>query len=275
MQNITLNNGATIPQLGFGVWQIPDDQAYTAVSRALAAGYRHIDTARVYGNEEGVGRAVRDSGLAREDLFLTTKLWIDDQGYDQTLRAFDAGLKRLGTDYVDLYLLHWPTPGRDQYVESYQALEKLYADGRAKSIGVSNFTERTLTRLLDETGVVPVINQIELHPYFAQGAMRALDARHGIATEAWSPLGQGGELLGEPVLARLAERYGKTPAQIVLRWHLQLGNVVIPKSVTPARIEQNIDVFDFELSEADLHEIAALDRADGRIGWDPDVFNSL
>ncbi|MGP4002307.1 aldo/keto reductase [Streptomyces sp. 8N706] len=274
MQHVTLNNGTTIPQLGFGVWQVADDQAYTAVTHALAAGYRHIDTARIYDNERGVGRAVRDSGLAREDVFLTTKLWNDDQGHDAGLRAFDASLERLGTDYVDLYLIHWPTPEQNLYVETYKALEKIYADGRAKAIGVSNFTRRTLTRLLEETGIVPVLNQIELHPYFSQEEMRALGAEHGIATEAWSPLGQGGALLAEPALARIAAKYGKTPAQVVIRWHLQLGNVVIPKSVTPSRIRENVDVFDFELTAGELGDIAALDNG-GRIGPDPDTFNLL
>ncbi|MFD5441824.1 aldo/keto reductase [Streptomyces tendae] len=275
MHHLTLSNATPIPQLGFGVWQVPDDQAYTAVTAALHAGYRHIDTARIYDNEAGVGRAVRDSGIPREEVFLTTKLWNDDQGYDSTLKAFDASLERLGTDYVDLYLIHWPTPEQNRYVESYKALEKIHAEGHAKAIGVSNFTRRTLTRLLDETGITPVLNQIELHPYFSQQDMRALGAEHGIVTEAWSPLGQGGALLNEPALARISEQYGKTPAQVVLRWHLQLGNVVIPKSVTPSRIRQNIDVFDFELTAEDLAALAELDRPDGRIGPDPDTFNLL
>lgn len=273
MDFVTLNNGTVIPQLGFGVWQVPDDQAYTAVRTALESGYRHIDTARLYENETGVGRAVKDSGLAREEVFITTKLWNTDQGRDAALKAFDASLERLGTDYVDLYLIHWPMPARDLYVETYKALEEIYADGRAKAIGVSNFTTETLDRLLGETGVVPAINQIELHPYFNQRVLRRHDADHGIATEAWSPLGQGGDLLNEPVLARIAEAHGKTAAQVVLRWHLHLGNVVIPKSVTPARIAQNIDVFDFELTDGEMAEIATLDRPDGRIGLDPETFN--
>ncbi|MCI2418173.1 aldo/keto reductase [Saccharopolyspora sp. K220] len=272
MQHVTLNNGVTMPQLGFGVWQVPDDQAEAAVTTAFEAGYRAIDTARIYGNEAGVGRAVRASGLPREDVFLTTKLWNDDQGYDATLKAFDASLARLGTDYVDLYLIHWPAPARDSYVDSYRAMEKIYADGRAKAIGVSNFTTDTLDRLLRETSVVPVLNQIELHPYFAQSELRTLGAGRGIATEAWSPLGQGKGLLDEPVLARIAEKHGKSAAQVVIRWHLQLGNVVIPKSVTPSRIEENIDVFDFTLDDADLHAIATLDRG-GRIGGDPATVN--
>ncbi|QLY33907.1 aldo/keto reductase [Nocardia huaxiensis] len=273
MQEVTLNNGSTVPQLGFGVWQVEDDQAYSAVTTAFEAGYRHIDTARIYENETGVGRAIRDSGLPRGEVFLTTKLWNSDQGYDAALTAFDASLDRLGTDYVDLYLIHWPTPEHDRYVDTWRALEKIYADGRAKAIGVSNFTEATLKRLVDETDIVPVLNQIELHPYFQQREMRSVAGSLGIATEAWSPLGQGGALLSEPVLARLAEQYGKTPAQIVLRWHLQIGNIVIPKSVTPSRISENIDVFDFALSEADLALIDDLDNPGGRIGPNPDTFN--
>ncbi|MFG3260458.1 aldo/keto reductase [Streptomyces sp. NPDC048172] len=273
-QHLTLNNGLRMPQLGFGVWQVEDDQAYEAVTSALQAGYRSVDTARIYDNESGVGRALRDADLAREDVFLTTKLWNADHGYDEALKAFDASLERLGTEYVDLYLIHWPVPEQDKYVESWRALEKIYADGRAKAIGVSNFTARTLGRLLDETDVVPVLNQIELHPYFSQGEMRAFDAANNLATEAWSPLGQGKELLGEPVLARIAGKHGKTPAQVVIRWHLQLGNVVIPKSVTPSRIKENIDVFDFELDATDMGDIAGLDRG-GRIGADPATMNWL
>ena len=273
-QHLTLNNGLRMPQLGFGVWQVEDEQAYESVSAALQAGYRSVDTARIYDNESGVGRALRDADVAREEVFLTTKLWNADHGHDETLKAFDASLERLGTDYVDLYLIHWPVPEQDRYVEAWRAMEKIYADGRAKAIGVSNFTARTLGRLLDETDVVPVLNQIELHPYFSQKEMRSFDAANNIATEAWSPLGQGKELLGEAVLARIGEKHGKTPAQVVIRWHLQLGNVVIPKSVTPSRIEENIDVFDFELDAADMGDITALDRG-GRIGADPATMNWL
>ncbi|GAA2105057.1 aldo/keto reductase [Streptomyces albiaxialis] len=273
-QHLTLNNGLRMPQLGFGVWQVEDDQAYEAVSAALQSGYRSVDTARIYENETGVGRALRDADVAREDVFLTTKLWNSDHGHDETLKAFDASLERLGTDYVDLYLIHWPVPEQDRYVEAWRAMEKIYADGRAKAIGVSNFTARTLGRLLDETDIVPVLNQIELHPYFAQGEMRAFNASNNVATEAWSPLGQGKELLGEPVLARIAEKHGKTAAQVVIRWHLQLGNVVIPKSVTPSRIKENIDVFDFALDATDMNDIAGLDRG-GRIGADPATMNWL
>jgi diketogulonate reductase-like aldo/keto reductase len=269
---ITLNNGVVMPQLGFGVWQVPDDEAESAVATALEAGYRSIDTAAVYENETGTGRGLAKSGLPREDLFVTTKLWNSEQGHDSALRAFDASLDRLGLDYVDLYLIHWPVPGQDKYVESWKALEKILGDGRAKAIGVSNFKPAHLRRLLDETGTVPALNQIELHPHLQQGESRAFHAEHGIATEAWSPIGQGKGLLQEPKLQAVAEKHGKSPAQVVLRWHLQTGNVVIPKSVTPSRIRENIDVFGFELDAADLAEVAAL-NTDTRLGPDPDEMN--
>jgi 2,5-diketo-D-gluconate reductase A len=272
MQYVSLNDGHTMPQLGFGVWQVPDDQAQGAVETALEAGYRSIDTARIYDNETGVGRAVAAAGIAREDLFVTTKLWNGDQGYDEALKAFDASLERLGLDYVDLYLIHWPLPARERYVDSWKALERIRSEGRARSIGVSNFTRSTLDRLIAEADVVPVLNQIELHPYFTQEDMRRANAGHGVLTEAWSPLGQGKGLLEEPVLASLGAKYGKSAAQVVLRWHLQLGNVVIPKSVTPSRIRENFDVFDFELSAEDVDAVGALDRG-GRIGFDPETFN--
>ncbi|MFI0216867.1 aldo/keto reductase [Streptomyces lydicus] len=269
---ITLNNGIAMPQLGFGVWQIPDDEAFTAVGQALETGYRSIDTAAIYGNEEGTGKALAASGIPREELFVTTKLWNSDQGYDSTLRAFDASLGKLGLEYVDLYLIHWPLPAQDNYVATYQALEKIQAEGRAKAIGVSNFQPAHLERLLAETSVVPAVNQIELHPQFQQAESRAFHARHGIATEAWSPLGQGKGLLEDPTIGRLAAKYGKTAAQVVLRWHLQLGNVVIPKSVTPSRIAENIDVFGFELDAEDLAALAGLD-AGKRLGPDPATFD--
>lgn len=272
MQRLTLNNGISMPRVGLGVWPLTDDQAYTAVTHALECGYRRIDTARVYDNEEGVGRAVRDAAIPRQEVFLTTKLWNADHGYDAALHAFDASVRRLGTDYVDLYLIHWPTPRRDAYVESYRALERIYAEGRAKAIGVSNFTAATLDRLLAETGIVPALNQIELHPYFPQRAMRTFAAERSMVTEAWSPLAQGQQLLAEPVLARIAERKGKSPAQIVLRWHLQLGNTVVPRSVTPSRIRENLSVYDFALGPQDLRDIATLDNG-VRIGPDPDTVN--
>jgi diketogulonate reductase-like aldo/keto reductase len=269
--NITLNNGVQIPQLGFGVFQVPADEVEGAVRNAIEAGYRSIDTAAAYGNEEGVGRAIAASGVPRDELFVTTKLWNDDQGYDSTLRAFDESMKRLGLDQLDLYLIHWPVPSRDRYVDTWKAFEKLYADGRIRSIGVSNFQVSHLQRLFNETEVVPAVNQIELHPNLPQEELRKVHATHRIATEAWSPLAQGA-LLKEQAITGLAEKYGKTPAQIVLRWHVQLGNVVIPKSVTPSRIAENIDVFDFELAPDDMAVIAELDNG-GRIGPDPDEFS--
>ncbi|MFI0719213.1 aldo/keto reductase [Streptomyces sp. NPDC021224] len=269
--DVTLNNGVTMPQLGFGVWQVPDDEAEAAVATALDAGYRSIDTAALYANEEGTGRALAASGLPREELFVTTKLWNSDQGYDSALRAFDTSLAKLKLDHVDLYLIHWPQPRRDAYTETWRALERIAAEGRARAIGVSNFQPAHLRRLVDGSPTVPAVNQIELHPQLAQSELRAVHAELGIATEAWSPLGQGKGLLESPVVARVAERHGRTPAQVVLRWHLQLGNVVIPKSVTPSRIRENIDVFGFALTPEDLTELAALD--DGtRLGPDPDAF---
>ncbi len=269
---IILNNGVEMPQLGFGVWQVPDDEAVAAVSTALDAGYRSIDTAAIYGNEKGVGRAIADSDVARGELFVTTKLWNGDQGYDETLRAFDASLEKLGLDYVDLYLIHWPTPARDKYVDTYKAFEKIHSEGRAKSIGVSNFLPEHLRRLLDETSIIPAVNQIELHPHLQQRESREFHAEQGIATEAWSPLGQGKGLLDVPALAAIAQKHGKTPAQVVLRWHLQLGNVVIPKSVTPSRIRENIDVFGFQLDDEDIAAISALNE-NRRIGSDPASMN--
>ncbi|GGZ16208.1 aldo/keto reductase [Streptomyces nitrosporeus] len=270
--SITLNNGLEMPQLGFGVWQVPDDEAATAVAAAIEAGYRSIDTAAIYGNESGTGKAVAASGVAREELFLTTKVWNTDQGYDSTLRAFDASLEKLGTDYVDLYLIHWPVPAKDAYVDTYKALERILADGRAKAIGVSNFGDGHLERLLGETSVVPAVNQIELHPQFQQAGARAFHAEHGIVTEAWSPLGSGKGLLEVPTVLAVARKHGRSPAQAVLRWHVQTGHVVIPKSVTPSRIAENIDVFGFELDADDMAAFAALDEG-RRLGPDPAEFN--
>jgi 2,5-diketo-D-gluconate reductase A len=267
---ITLNDGRHIPQLGFGVWQIPNGKVTDAVTTAIEAGYRHIDTAALYRNEQGVGRAIAKSGVPREELFVTTKVWNNDHGYDRTMRAFDSSIKKLASDYVDLYLIHWPAPNQDRYVETWRALEKLRADGRARSIGVSNFHIAHLRRLLDETDTVPVINQIELHPNLPQAELRDFHSEHGIATEAWSPLAQG-NLLQDKVITGLASKHGKSAAQVILRWHIQLGNVVIPKSVTPSRIRENIDVFDFELDDDDMRAIAELDR-DSRVGIDPDTF---
>ncbi|MGX1880739.1 aldo/keto reductase [Streptomyces sp. NPDC055287] len=271
--SLTLNNGVEMPQLGFGVWQVPDDEAEKAVGTAIQAGYRSIDTAAIYENETGTGKAIAASGVARDELFVTTKLWNSEQGFDSTLRAFDDSLAKLGLDYVDLYLIHWPLPVKDAYVDTYRAFEKIYADGRARAIGVSNFLPEHLERLIGETSVVPVVNQIELHPQLQQAQSRAFHAQHGIATEAWSPLGQGKGLLQVPTVVAVARKHGKTPAQAVLRWHLQTGNVVIPKSVTPSRIAENLDVFDFELDADDLAAFAALDEGK-RLGPDPATFDS-
>ncbi|MFJ6014870.1 aldo/keto reductase [Streptomyces sp. NPDC092952] len=270
--SITLNNGVEMPQLGFGVWQVPDDEAAKAVATAIEAGYRSIDTAAIYENERGTGKAVAASGVPREELFVTTKLWNSEQGYDSTLRAFDASLDRLGLDYVDLYLIHWPVPAKDAYVDTYRAFEKIGSEGRARAIGVSNFLPEHLERLIGETSVVPAVNQIELHPQLQQADSRAFHAKHSIATEAWSPLGQGKGLLEVPTVVAVARKHDRSPAQVVLRWHLQTGNVVIPKSVTPSRIRENLDVFDFELDADDLAAFAALDEGK-RIGPNPGEFN--
>jgi 2,5-diketo-D-gluconate reductase A len=269
--NVRLNNGVEIPQFGFGVWQVPPDETAQTVRAALDAGYRHIDTAQMYGNEEGVGRALAESGLSRDEVFLTTKLDNDGHGYDTALRRLDESLGKLGTDHVDLYLIHWPRPREDRYVETWRGFEKAAAEGKTRAIGVSNFTVATLERLAAETGTVPAVNQIELHPGFVQAELRRYHADHGIATEAWSPIGQGQGLLDEPALAELAQRYGKTPAQVVLRWHVQLGHIVFPKSVRPERMRENIDVFDFELAPEDVEAVSALESG-GRLGPDPDHF---
>ncbi|MFF7813255.1 aldo/keto reductase [Streptomyces sp. NPDC007945] len=268
---VKLNNGVEIPQLGFGVFQVADEATTAAVTAALDAGYRSVDTAAVYGNEAGVGRALAASGIPREELFVTTKLWNADQGYDATLRAFDASLAKLGLDYVDLYLIHWPTPARDLYRDSWRALERLAEEGRVRAAGVSNFQPEHLRRLLEDATLTPVVNQIELHPALQQSELRAFHGEHGIATEAWSPLAQGA-VLDDPAITAIAAAHGKSPAQVVIRWHLQLGNVVIPKSVTPARIRANLDVFDFVLTDAEMTAIAGLDRG-LRTGPHPDELN--
>ncbi len=268
--NVTLNNGVTIPQLGFGVFLVPPGATETSVTSALRTGYRHIDTARLYDNEQEVGSAIAKSGIARDELFVTTKVWNSDQGYDATLAAFDASLRRLGLDHVDLFLVHWPVPSADRYVDTWRALERIASEGRSRAIGVSNFQVAHLQRLIDETGTVPAVNQVELHPNLVQAELRAFHAAHGIATEAWSPLARGG-LLADPVIGTIAARHGRTTAQVILRWHLQIGNVVIPKSVTPSRIAENFDVFGFTLDADDIAAIEALDKG-ARIGPDPDVF---
>ncbi|MET0237687.1 MAG: aldo/keto reductase [Kibdelosporangium sp.] len=267
---IKLNNGVNMPQLGFGVFQVPNAEATETVTAALDAGYRSIDTAAAYGNEEGVGKAI--AGFPREQLFITTKVWNSDQGSEETLRAFDRSASLLGLDYVDLYLIHWPAPKKDRYVETWQALIRLADEGRVSSIGVSNFQPQHLERIINETGRVPAVNQIELHPFLPQEEVRDVHAKLGIATEAWSPLAKGGELLANPAITALAEKHGRTPAQIVLRWHLQLGNVVIPKSATPSRIAENIDVFGFVLDESDMAAVSTLDIGH-RTGPDPDHFD--
>jgi 2,5-diketo-D-gluconate reductase A len=271
---ITLNNGVEIPQLGFGVYQVPPEETKDAVLAALEVGYRHIDTAEMYGNEKGVGEAVRASGIPREEVFVTSKLNNGFHAHADALTAFDGTLEALGFDHVDLFLIHWPLPGIDvDYVETWKALEEVYRSGRAKAIGVSNFNAHHLRKLHGETDVIPAVNQIEVHPYLAQDPLRAFNNEHQIATEAWSPIAQG-KVLDDPTIVRLAERYGKTPSQVTLRWHIQRGDIVFPKSVTRSRVEENFDLFDFELTEGDLSEITALDRGE-RTGPDPDTFNYI
>jgi diketogulonate reductase-like aldo/keto reductase len=268
--HLDLLDGREIPQLGFGVFQVPPEDTAEVVARALRTGYRSIDTAAAYRNEAGVGEAVRASGLDRDEVFVTTKVWNNSHGREEARGAFEKSLGRLGFDEVDLYLIHWPAPMNDRYVDTWETLVELQSEGRARSIGVSNFGADHLQRIIDATGVVPVANQIELHPAFQQGVLRAFHAQHGILTEAWSPLAQGA-VLDDPVITDLASAHGKTPAQVVLRWHLQLGNVVIPKSVTPERIEANFDVFDFELDDEAMGRIEGLDTGK-RIGPDPNTF---
>ena len=269
MEFVTLNNGLVMPQLGYGVFKVPEQEVYEAVREALRVGYRSIDTAMIYENEAGVGRALKDSGIPREDIFLTTKVWNKDQGYERTLAAFETSLQKLGVDYVDLYLIHWPMPDEDLYMDTWRALEQLYRDGKTKAIGVSNFHIPHLTRVLEEGTVVPVVNQIELHPFLSQEAIREFCQKNGIVVEAWSPLMRGRDALTEPVITEIAARHGKTPAQVVLRWHLQHGIIAIPKSVTPSRIQENLDIFEFMLSPDDMQQIDQLNRNE-RTGSNPD-----
>jgi 2,5-diketo-D-gluconate reductase A len=268
---IGLRDAGQIHQLGFGVFQIPPEETAEAVARAFETGYRHIDTAQGYENEAGVGQGFRASGLSREDVFITTKCANGRQGRDEAKKALHESLDKLELDYVDLYLIHWPLPAVDKYVDTWQALIELREEGLTRSIGASNFQPEHLARIVDETGETPSVNQIELHPYLQQAGLRREDADRGIVTEAWSPIAQGA-VLGDPAIGEIAEAHGKTPAQVVLRWHLQLGNVVIPKSVTPERIEENFDVFGFELSDEQMGAIEALDRGE-RTGPDPDTFD--
>ncbi len=267
---VRLNDGEEIPQLGFGVFQVPPQDTAEVATRALLAGYRHIDTAAAYGNEGGVGQAVHASGLEREDVYITTKCANDDQGYEQAKRALRASLERLEMQHVDLYLIHWPVPAHDKYVDTWQAFIELQKEGLARSIGVSNFQPAHLERIIAETGVTPAVNQVELHPLFQQQGLRHEHAELGIATEAWSPLAEG-RVLGDPVIGEIGQAHGRTPAQIVIRWHLQIGNIVIPKSVTPERIEENFNVFGFQLSRSELDAIDRLDAGE-RTGPDPDTF---
>ena len=268
--SITLDNGVEIPQLGLGVWQVEDGQVTDVVTTAFETGYRHIDTAAIYGNEEGVGRAIAASDIPRDELFITTKVRNSDQGYDSTLKAFDSSLAKLGLETVDLYLIHWQSLQRDMYVDTWKALEQLYADKRVRAIGVSNFHEPALRRLFEETSIRPAVNQIELHPALPQDELRAFNAENDIVTEAWSPLASG-QLLGNAALESIGTKYGKSAAQVMIRWHLQLGNVVIPKTVTPSRIKENFEVFDFRLDNDDMAAIADLETG-VRTGGDPDIF---
>ncbi len=276
---VTLNNGLDIPQLGFGVWQVPDAETPAAIRTAIEAGYRSLDTAAIYENEVGTGLGIKQAGVPREELFVTTKLWNSGKadwsgqaGRDAVLREFDSSLERLGLDYVDLYLIHWPRPMHGSYGNIWKAFEQLAADGRTKAVGVCNFGQEQLTSLLELGSVVPVLNQVELHPHLPQTELRAFHAEHGIATEAWSPLGQGKGLLTEPVLTKIAEKHGRTVAQVVLRWHLQSDIIAIPKSVTPSRIKENLNVTGFELDADDLSAIAALETGE-RLGPDPQGFD--
>jgi 2,5-diketo-D-gluconate reductase A len=268
---ITLNNGARIPQLGFGVFQIPPEETTAATLAALEVGYRHIDTAEMYGNEREVGEAVRRSGLDRGEVFVTSKLNNGFHAHDDALAAFDGTLDALGFDYVDLFLIHWPLPAVGDFVETWGAMEEIYRSGRSKAIGVSNFQPHHLGRLREHSQIVPAVNQIEVHPYLTQDDARAYGLEHDIATEAWSPIAQG-KVLDDPVIVRIAEAVGRTPAQVTLRWHLQRGDIVFPKSVTRSRVEENFDIFGFELSGADMTDISLLNR-DERTGPDPDHFN--
>ena len=268
---VTLNNGVTIPQVGLGVFQTKEGaEVERAVEAALEAGYRLIDTAAAYGNEVGVGKAVKASGLPREEVFITTKLWNANHAYEDALRAFDESLAKLDCGYIDLYLIHWPLPMEGKFTEAWKALEHIYADKRVRAIGVSNFKPHHLDEVLKGAQTVPAVNQIELHPFLQQKETRAYCAEHGIVVESYSPLMQAGEALEHPVIAKLAQQYGKTPAQVILRWHVQSGFIVIPKSVKPERIRENLDLFDFELSEQDMRAIDGMDRGQ-RIGADPDT----
>src|SRR5690606_24479443 len=271
LQTMSFHDGRSAPTLGLGTWQIRDDTVVDVVKQALELGYRSIDTASIYGNEAGVGRGIREAGIAREELFVATKLWNDAHEHGLSRPAFEASLERLGLDYVDLYLIHWPVPKSDAYVQAWEGLIQLRDEGLAKSIGVCNFNAAQLQELLDQTGVLPVLNQVELHPRFQQLELRQYHAENDIVTQAWSPLAQG-TLFDDPSLIQIAERLDRSVAQVILRWHVQMGHMVIPKSTGFERLRENSEIFDFMLSDEDLAVIAQLDSADGRVGPDPAVF---
>jgi 2,5-diketo-D-gluconate reductase A len=269
---IELNNGTTIPQLGFGVFQIDPSDTAESVSTAFEIGYRHIDTAQMYGNEAEVGEAIKSSGIDRDELWITTKCNNSNHGRLDSQKALDESLSKLGLDHVDLYLIHWPLPGKDLYVDTWKGFEEALGDGKVRTIGVSNFQPHHLDRLLEETETVPAVNQIELHPHMQQAGLRAYHERHGIRTEAWSPIGQGRGLLDAPELGEIAQAHGKSAAQVVLRWHIQIGNIIFPKSVTPDRVRENFEIFDFELTDEDMQKIEGMEKAE-RLGPDPDQFD--
>ncbi|WP_079525287.1 aldo/keto reductase [Halobacillus hunanensis] len=272
MNTVKLHDKIDMPQLGFGVFQVEEKDAEPAVSKAIETGYRSIDTAAIYGNERQVGEAIAKSNVPREELFITTKVWNTDQGFDNTIKAFDVSLEKLGLDYVDMYLVHWPTPEYDDYVDTYKALEKLQKDGKVKAIGVCNFNIEHLQRLLDECDVKPAVNQVECHPYLAQNELKEFCRENGILLEAWAPIMQGGDVLTDDVIQSIAREHNKSSAQVIIRWHFQNGTVVIPKSITPSRIEENFDVFDFTLSDVEMNSINELDRGE-RKGPEPSEMN--
>ena len=274
MNTVTLNNGVTMPQLGLGVYKVTSGDTFDTVTTALHNGYRSIDTAQYYDNEEEVGRALKSCDIPREELFITTKVWNSHHGYDRTVEAFETSLDKLGLDYIDLYLIHWPVPEQDKFVETYKALEELYRTGKVRAIGVSNFHIHHIERLLKECDITPAVNQVECHPYLSQKELKAFCKKHDIFIESWSPIYRGGEILEETVIQELADKYGKTPAQVVLRWHLQQDSIIIPKSVTPSRIKENIDVFDFQLTDIEMDHIFHLDSGK-RIGANPHEMNKI
>lgn len=265
---VELNDGNSMPQLGYGLWQVPDEETEKVVTDAIRIGYRSIDSAQVYGNEHGLGRAIKSCGLPRKELYITTKIWNSEHGYDSTLKSFEGSMKKLGTEYLDLLLIHWPAPKKNLYVETWKALVQLKKDGRVRSIGVSNFYPEHIEKIIDATSFIPAVNQVELHPRFQQLELRSFHEKHNIRTESWSPLGQG-KVIADEVIRKIAEKHGKTPAQVIIRWHLENNLIAIPKSVTPSRIEENFNVFGFSLDERDLKDIASMNDKNGRIGPDP------